>query len=158
MKTKHAEGFTLIELMIVVAIIGILTSVALPAYQTYVAKTDIVSTMASASAGKSAVWTHYIDKGRMPLEGIGDSGIGEPYSATEGLYNSMNSLPYALAVNYNKETDKEANFTVTLGKINGNVNNKKIIYTYLDDGGAMVFLCKAETSIDNKYLPKQCQN
>jgi type IV pilus assembly protein PilA len=52
---KHAKGFTLIELMIVVAIIGILAAIALPAYQTYTNKAKFAEVVLSASGHKTAV-------------------------------------------------------------------------------------------------------
>ena len=154
MKKQLQKGFTLIELMIVVAIIGILASIALPAYQTYVAKTDITSVQASAAAGKTPIWTYYVDNGAMPASA---AVMGTAGSDTEGFHNIMTAgLAYGTGV-YNQVSDTESNYVVTLANVNGNINGQTITFTYADNGGALEFTCTPSGGIDNKYLPKQCQ-
>ena len=63
---KQQHGFTLIELMIVVAIIGILAAIAIPAYQDYTVRAKISEGLNLAGASKLAVAETYDSKGRMP--------------------------------------------------------------------------------------------
>ena len=60
------KGFTLIELMIVIAIIGILAVIALPAYQDYTARAQVSEAFALAEGQKAAVVEYYADKGAYP--------------------------------------------------------------------------------------------
>jgi type IV pilus assembly protein PilA len=63
---KIQQGFTLIELMIVVAIIGILAAVAIPAYQDYTVRAQVTEGLSLASAAKTAVSEFFATNGRLP--------------------------------------------------------------------------------------------
>lgn len=65
---KIQQGFTLIELMIVVAIIGILAAVALPAYQDYTARAQMTEAFTLASGQKATMSEYYTDKGAWPTD------------------------------------------------------------------------------------------
>ncbi|HFA2688985.1 TPA: pilin, partial [Neisseria gonorrhoeae] len=60
------KGFTLIELMIVIAIVGILAAVALPAYQDYTARAQVSEAILLAEGQKSAVTEYYLNNGEWP--------------------------------------------------------------------------------------------
>ncbi|ENW3597782.1 pilin [Neisseria gonorrhoeae] len=62
------KGFTLIELMIVIAIVGILAAVALPAYQDYTARAQVSEAILLAEGQKSAVTEYYLNNGKWPAD------------------------------------------------------------------------------------------
>ncbi|ENX8255739.1 pilin, partial [Neisseria gonorrhoeae] len=79
------KGFTLIELMIVIAIVGILAAVALPAYQDYTARAQVSEAILLAEGQKSAVTEYYLNHGEWP-ENNDKAGVASPPSDIKGKY------------------------------------------------------------------------
>nr|CAA93253.1 pilin (PilE) [Neisseria gonorrhoeae] len=79
------KGFTLIELMIVIAIVGILAAVALPAYQDYTARAQVSEAILLAEGQKSAVTEYYLNHGKWP-ENNTSAGVASPPSDIKGKY------------------------------------------------------------------------
>ncbi|CNS07103.1 major pilin PilE [Neisseria gonorrhoeae] len=71
------KGFTLIELMIVIAIVGILAAVALPAYQDYTARAQVSEAILLAEGQKSAVTEYYLNHGIWPKDNT-SAGVANP--------------------------------------------------------------------------------
>ncbi|EMT6437837.1 pilin, partial [Neisseria gonorrhoeae] len=78
------KGFTLIELMIVIAIVGILAAVALPAYQDYTARAQVSEAILLAEGQKSAVTEYYLNHGTWPKDNT-SAGVASP-SDIKGKY------------------------------------------------------------------------
>lgn len=87
--SRAAAGFTLIELMIVVAIIGILASMAIPAYQTYTVRAQVSEGVTLASAAKAPVVTSFQDDGEAPSNRLS---AGLSANASDSSSNYVSSV------------------------------------------------------------------
>jgi type IV pilus assembly protein PilA len=103
--TKLQKGFTLIELMIVVAIIGILAAIAIPAYQDYTIRAQVSEGMNLAAAAKAAVAETFLNRGVAPKTRI-EAGMSPNGTDTSGKYvTSVDVINGVIVVAYGNEAN-----------------------------------------------------
>jgi type IV pilus assembly protein PilA len=107
--TKLQKGFTLIELMIVVAIIGILAAIAIPAYQDYTIRAQVSEGMNLAAAAKAAVAESFLNRGVAPLN-RSVAGMSGAATDTNGKYvTQVNVTNGTITVTYGNEANAQIN-------------------------------------------------
>ena len=142
------KGFTLIELMIVVAIIGILAAVALPAYQDYTVRAKVSEVILAASSGKTAVAE------------FAQVNSGMPLTASSPVVTQ--SSKYVSSVEYTSTASTAGTITVTTtaaGDTNIASKQLDLVGAYNSATGQVTWTCKAGSTdgITAKYLPSSCK-
>ena len=143
MAKSNQKGFTLIELMIVIAIIGILAAVALPAYQDYTVRARMSEPLAKLGEAKNAVTEFFIANGSLPAD-----------AAAAGLATTVDTeLVDSIAVANN------GNITVTLSADAGwgDAASKTVLLSLVDSSsGSLEYVC-TEGTVQTKFLPGSCR-
>ncbi|MEA3261629.1 MAG: pilin [Pseudomonadota bacterium] len=138
------KGFTLIELMIVVAIIGILAAVAIPAYQDYTIRSQVSEGMSLAAGAKTAVAEFYNQMGDYPASNE-SAGLSPSASITGSYVESVDAADGVITITYGNE-------------VNSTIDGDTLVVSAIAEGGSIKWNCKTDGGIDPKYVPTSCRN
>jgi prepilin-type N-terminal cleavage/methylation domain-containing protein len=138
---KTQQGFTLIELMIVVAIIGILAAVAIPSYQDYTKRAHVSEGFGLASAAKTGVSEYYASEGIFPVNND-LAGVATNASISGNAVNSIDiGANGVITITYNTKVDA--------------VDGSTVVLTPTDQGGSMTWGCSG--NVPTKLRPANCR-
>ncbi len=142
---KFQSGFTLIELMIVVAIIGILAAIAVPMYLDYTVRTQVASGLTLASGAKASVTEYFQDQGAFPGSNT-VAGLSAPTNI-RGRYVSQIEVTGAGLIQ------------VTYGgsEVNTKILNAVMTMTPTDALGSVTWACTGDATLVDKWLPPACR-
>ena len=146
MKQQQA-GFTLIELMIVVAIIGILAAIALPAYQDYTIRTRVSEGLTLAAGAKTAVAETFVSDGAFPTS--------NPAAGLAGASAITGNAVTGVAV-----TTAGGNgvITITYGTNLGPMSSQTLTLTATAGAGSITWVCAVGNNALFQFVPAECRN
>lgn len=140
---KYQQGFTLIELMIVVAIIGILAAIAIPAFQDYTIRAQASEGLSLMGGAKSAVAEIWAQRGTFPSSNA-SAGITASGSITGNYVTSV-------------AISGSGVITATFGnQANTKIAGDTLVLTPTDADGSVTWACT--TTAEKKYVPADCRN
>jgi type IV pilus assembly protein PilA len=139
---KRNRGFTLIELMTVVAIIGILAAIAIPAYQDYTIRAQVAEGLVLAEKAKTAMWEYYSDKGQLPSSNT-SAEIPSPGSITGNYVTQVKIANNAITVTYGNQVNKT-------------IKGQTLTLSAITHGHVLAWKC-GSASLSGRYLPSSCR-
>ncbi|HGO9220674.1 TPA: pilin [Neisseria meningitidis] len=159
------KGFTLIELMIVIAIVGILAAVALPAYQDYTARAQVSEAILLAEGQKSAVTEYYLNHGIWPKNNT-SAGVASSATDIKGKYVKSVEVKNGVVTaemkssGVNKEIQGKK-LSLWAKRQNGSVKwfcGQPVTRTAADSDDAVTAATPDTDKINTKHLPSTCRD